>query len=667
MGTSLYRSTLLNRGGFSVSDYIQKFTKSKPDVKSIKLRDGFCHQSTQTSQEVKEAISGETELQKPEVCLHTDLIQPSSSSAHLNLPEASESPTSTVESYTAISKCRGSLQVQTFAPEVQLEMEDTDLRLTKSSVATTDDLESYTESTNKVETELPLQIERAVEESDATEVGEPLLKAVVHGQQEEMKVEVGEKHAEVSSLVNEASLKSPEKQKKGDVANKLHKKVHAPHKPELGTKEQAKDAETTEKKTEDAVKLETKVDEIQAIKSVKKTENTNYENVLQPETEKKSVALNPQITMHTDGGKGKAAFLRKAESTLLIIDDSPPLPAPFEHRIVSAKQVPLNSYYAVNPKELLGGGRFGQVHKCAELSSGLTLAAKIIKVRGMKERVKSEVKLSPSEVPSHNRSSPSQGRVKSDTSPKSMQGKSKSSFKSRQGKSESSPKSMKGKSKLRLKSSVEGGELFERIVDEKYQLTELDAIVFTRQICEGVQYLHQQYILHLDLKDRKYRPREKLKVNFGTPEFLAPEVVNYDFVSFPTDMWSVGVITYMLLSGLSPFMGDNDAETMNNILHAKWDFDAEAFENVSEEAKDFISNLLLPAKCSRMSASGCMKHSWLNNLEDKAKRSKVRLKSQMLLQRYLAAHRQWKKHFYAVAAANRLKRFQQSRSISTPL
>lgn len=48
------------------------------------------------------------------------------------------------------------------------------------------------------------------------------------------------------------------------------------------------------------------------------------------------------------------------------------------------------------------------------------------------------------------------------------------------------------------------------------------------------------------LTHHRYKPREKLRVNFGTPEFLAPEVINYDFVSFNTDMWSLGVITYML-------------------------------------------------------------------------------------------------------------------------
>uniref|UniRef100_A0A3B1JJL5 Myosin light chain kinase 3 n=1 Tax=Astyanax mexicanus TaxID=7994 RepID=A0A3B1JJL5_ASTMX len=326
-------------------------------------------------------------------------------------------------------------------------------------------------------------------------------------------------------------------------------------------------------------------------------------------------------------------------------DDCPPCPAPFEHRIVSAKQVPMGSYYEVKPNQLLGGGRFGQVHKCAELSSGLTLAAKIIKVKGLKEKVRGENEIGVMNQLNHVNLIQLYDAFESRTN------------------------------LTLIMEYVEGGELFDRIVDEHYQLTELDAIVFTRQICEGVQYLHQQYILHLDLKPenilcvsstgnqikiidfglaRKYRPREKLKV------------VNYDFVSFPTDMWSVGVITYMLLSGLSPFLGESDTETMNNILHANWDFDADAFENVSDEAKDFISRLLLSAKCSRLSASGCMKHSWLNNLEEKAKRHRVRLKSQMRLQSYLAAHRQWKKHFYAVAAANRLKRFQQSRSVSGP-
>lgn len=58
-------------------------------------------------------------------------------------------------------------------------------------------------------------------------------------------------------------------------------------------------------------------------------------------------------------------------------------------------------------------------------------------------------------------------------------------------------------------------------------------------------------------------------------------------------MWSVGVICYVVLSGLSPFMGETDIETMANVTIAKYDFDDEAFAEVSEEAIDFISKLLV--------------------------------------------------------------------------
>uniref|UniRef100_A0A8C0ZNW5 Protein kinase domain-containing protein n=1 Tax=Castor canadensis TaxID=51338 RepID=A0A8C0ZNW5_CASCN len=351
------------------------------------------------------------------------------------------------------------------------------------------------------------------------------------------------------------------------------------------------------------------------------------------------------------GGSGRAKAEGRmypgAEASSIVLDDSPAPSAPFEHRVVSAKEMSILAGYTVCQHEVLGGGRFGQVHRCTENSTGLPLAAKIIKVKSAKDRedVKNEINIM-------NQLSHVNLIQLYDAF------ESKNSF-------------------SLIMEYVDGGELFDRITDEKCHLTELDVVLFTRQICTGVLYLHQHYILHLDLKPenilcvsqtghqikiidfglaRRYKPREKLKVNFGTPEFLAPEVVNYEFVSFPTDMWSVGVITYMLLSGLSPFLGETDAETMNFIVNCTWDFDADTFEGLSEEAKDFVSQLLVKEKSCRMSATQCLKHEWLNNLPAKASKSKVRLKSQLLLQKYMA-QRKWKKHFYVVTAANRLRKF----------
>jgi myosin-light-chain kinase len=115
--------------------------------------------------------------------------------------------------------------------------------------------------------------------------------------------------------------------------------------------------------------------------------------------------------------------------------------------------------------------------------------------------------------------------------------------------------------------SVEGGELFDRVLEDKFLLTEKACAIFMRQICEAMAYIHGKNIIHLDLKPenilcltesgnrikiidfglaREYDPDKKLQVLFGTPEFVAPEVVNFDSIRYATDMWSVGVIAYVL-------------------------------------------------------------------------------------------------------------------------
>uniref|UniRef100_A0A8C1PXY6 Myosin light chain kinase, smooth muscle n=1 Tax=Cyprinus carpio TaxID=7962 RepID=A0A8C1PXY6_CYPCA len=218
---------------------------------------------------------------------------------------------------------------------------------------------------------------------------------------------------------------------------------------------------------------------------------------------------------------------------------------------------------------------------------------------------------------------------------------------------------------------ISGGELFERIIDEDFELTEREVIKYMLQIVDGVNFIHKKGIVHLDLKPenimcvnktgskiklidfglaRRLENAGSLKVLFGTPEFVAPEVINYEAISYATDMWSIGVICYILVSGLSPFMGDNDNETLSNVTSATWDFEDEAFDEISDEAKDFISNLLKKDMKARLTCDQCFQHPWLKqdttNMEAK-KLSKERMKKYIL-------RRKWQKTGHAVRAIGRL-------------
>ncbi|NXE67546.1 MYLK2 kinase, partial [Calcarius ornatus] len=342
------------------------------------------------------------------------------------------------------------------------------------------------------------------------------------------------------------------------------------------------------------------------------------------------------------------------EDPFEILDDVPPPPAPFAHRIVTLRSASVSSQFSLSSKEILGGGKFGEVHTCTEKETGLKLAAKVIRKQGAKDKEMVLLEIDVMNQLNHHNLIQLYDAIET-------------------------PREI-----ILFMEFVEGGELFERIIDDDYHLTEVDCMVFVRQICEGIRFMHHMGVLHLDLKPenilcvaatghmvkiidfglaRRYNPDEKLKVNFGTPEFLSPEVVNYEQVSYTTDMWSMGVITYMLLSGLSPFLGDDDTETLNNVLAANWYFDEETFESVSNEAKDFVSNLIIKDKSARMSADQCLQHPWLNNLAEKAKRSNRRLKSQVLLKKYVM-RRRWKKNFIGVCAANRFRKITSSGSLT---
>lgn len=127
---------------------------------------------------------------------------------------------------------------------------------------------------------------------------------------------------------------------------------------------------------------------------------------------------------------------------------------------------------------------------------------------------------------------------------------------------------------------------------------------------------------------------------YGMPEYVSPEVVNKDGIGFGQDMWSVGIITYILLSGKSPFRGANDRETLTNIRSGKWAFDDSWWSNISVEAKDFISRLLVYDTEGRMDIQAALRHPWLE-IADKKYSNQYRISSS-----HLSGY--WKLYRYAL-------------------
>jgi len=185
---------------------------------------------------------------------------------------------------------------------------------------------------------------------------------------------------------------------------------------------------------------------------------------------------------------------------------------------------------------------------------------------------------------------------------------------------------------------VNGGELFYKIV-EKGNYSEKEAAKIVTQMIQGVEYLHGKGIAHRDLKPEnllcasdtrdEFKPfrvviadfglskafdsGQALETSCGTPDYVAPEVItaegSYDK---SVDMWSCGVITYVLLCGFSPFLSSNQTGLFEKIMKAEYDFPDPEWTHISDNAKDFIRKLLVKDRKIRYTAEQCLQHPWLN-------------------------------------------------------
>ncbi|XP_044888733.1 striated muscle preferentially expressed protein kinase [Mauremys mutica] len=174
-------------------------------------------------------------------------------------------------------------------------------------------------------------------------------------------------------------------------------------------------------------------------------------------------------------------------------------------------------------------------------------------------------------------------------------------------------------------------ELLDRMA-RKPSVCEWEVRSYMRQLLEGLRYLHRCSILHLDVKPenllmagsdqvrlcdfgnaQRLAPEGAQYCKYGTPEFVGPEIVSQSPVSIVTDVWPVGVIAYLCLTGISPFVGENDKTTLLNIRNYNVAFEESMFLGLTREAKGFLIKVLVNDRL-RPNAEQTLEHPWFKTL-----------------------------------------------------
>jgi len=181
-----------------------------------------------------------------------------------------------------------------------------------------------------------------------------------------------------------------------------------------------------------------------------------------------------------------------------------------------------------------------------------------------------------------------------------------------------------------------GKEVFDKIIEEE-SLTEIKVAKIVYKVLSAIYYCHTNGISHRDIKpenilfestdqdadiklidfglSRKYNSNEKMHTILGTPYYVAPEVLKGDYDE-KCDLWSIGAITYIMLSGEPPFSGKSNNEIFKKIMNEDISFEKSKWKNISAEAKNFIKECMAKNPDKRIRAQKAFEHPWFKSINE---------------------------------------------------
>lgn len=235
--------------------------------------------------------------------------------------------------------------------------------------------------------------------------------------------------------------------------------------------------------------------------------------------------------------------------------------------------------------------------------------------------------------------------------------------------------------------NMTGGELFDRIVAKKFY-TEYEARECIKCILSALNYIHKGKIAHRDLKPenlllatlendndvkiadfgfaKKCSGPNVLTTQCGTPGYVAPEILEGAKYDYSADMWSIGVIMYIIIGGYPPFYEDNQALLFKKIKKGDYEFHPEFWADISDDAKDLISRCITVNPKKRITCADAVQHAWMGR--DKRILSGQDLTKNLQEFKRFNAKRKFKAGVRTVMAHNKMKSLMEGlRSAQTEL